>query len=858
MTADRAIRAALVAWLLLTLARLADAATLLRLAEHGSLALAAATGPSGAHLPAVGRDLLRAAAWTIAGLLAARGAGRPVARGWLGWPRHAAWPAGFSLLALAVAGLGCAGLMVPGLLAALAGAAALAGFAGAARWPGRLRDAVRAARALPLTLFLPPAVALPALTLLAALPGSLEDPLVYHWAAPEHFLRAHRLTGAPWHCQWHYPLGIEMLFALGMAAGGLAAIKPVLLGVSIAAARCTAALATRLLGAGAAPAAWSALALAPALLAQVWGGKSDAGVWLYLAAAAALLPGATRSRTAALGLGWFLGAALGAKYTALYTAAGLLGWFALLRPRPGPLACAALATAAAGAVWPARNLLQTGNPLFPYASSLFGGLWWGPEFERGFHQYAARVSDAGALGWRYALRVWSDLLAAPIDLGGALTAFALPGIALAGLRGPVTGIVAAGAAFFFLLDQHNARFMLPLAALTAPLAVAGWRAARDRISPRLRPLPGIVLLASVPAALVHVLGALPLPALARTAGAIDAPEFESRMLSTWSRARAWCNTHLPPDARVWMFGEHKRVGWTMRVRSTHTVVLPPPWRWAHESATTARMAVKARQDGADWIVYNLVQARFRHGEWFPGPAWSHRALDLWAEFGRTRMREAWRNTSIDYDNGSLVVLRITRRPGPPLDLAPALPWTEALIRPAMAAASRQERALVRALVERTLERLPDSAGTLDQAAAAYAAVDLHGAALPHLRRLAAADFDGETNWYVLAVSEALAGRRRAAFAALRRHVQFKPLFVEQTRDALALLYTVWAADEAAAGRFGRACELVDMARRASPDYATARQLAGFLRCDIPPGSGIPVPGGRMLLGTRVLTIPPRR
>jgi len=87
----------------------------------------------------------------------------------------------------------------------------------------------------------------------------------------------------------------------------------------------------------------------------------------------------------ALWAGLFVGAAAGTKYLGLLVLAIVLGGVALVslcRRRPADIAAAALAALAAGGWWYLKNLLVTGNPVYPL---VFGGKWLTPYANAAIH-----------------------------------------------------------------------------------------------------------------------------------------------------------------------------------------------------------------------------------------------------------------------------------------------------------------------------------------------------------------------------------------------------------------------------------------------------------------------------------------
>ena len=113
-----------------------------------------------------------------------------------------------------------------------------------------------------------------------------------------------------------------------------------------------------------------------------------------------------------LGLaGWLCGAAAACKYTAVVFVAAPLWLVALAwgwRPNWRAAAIMAVAGLAAGGAWYAKNLAQTGNPVYPLAYGVFGGRGWdaskaerwsAAHYAHG-HSVAQLTEKVASVGWR--------------------------------------------------------------------------------------------------------------------------------------------------------------------------------------------------------------------------------------------------------------------------------------------------------------------------------------------------------------------------------------------------------------------------------------------------------------------------
>jgi 4-amino-4-deoxy-L-arabinose transferase-like glycosyltransferase len=252
------------------------------------------------------------------------------------------------------------------------------------------------------------------MTLLASLaPVTAQDALVYHLAVPSKYIEAGGIRYIPESFFAQFPGNVEMLFTLALLLRGpsLAGACHWLLGA--AAVLSIAALARRLasgfdssirnpqsairnsLKPGLLAAA--IFATVPTVAALAGCAYIDLAVVLFEvlstlaflrwweAGESSIAPPGTPPRTGWLVLaGVFAGLAAGTKYTGgaqgLFIAAAALTEGALRRRRAAEAfqaaAIAGLVSAAIASPWWAKNLVYTGNPLFPFLYRIFGGNDW--------------------------------------------------------------------------------------------------------------------------------------------------------------------------------------------------------------------------------------------------------------------------------------------------------------------------------------------------------------------------------------------------------------------------------------------------------------------------------------------------
>jgi hypothetical protein len=409
-----------------------------------------------------------------------------------------AYPLGATLLGAITLTAGRMGLLAPWPLRVVLGLIV----AGEAAWTfsrsgnGPRPTAHRASGREFLTAFCVTAIVGPFLVLMALaamLPTIDFDALEYHLQAPKEYFLSGRIVFLPHNVYASMPFGVEMLHLLGMEAlndwwhGALVGQVLVML-FAPAAAVLIAATARRV----ASPrACW------------VSGVVYLTTPWIYRLAAipyvegplacyhAALIYWAARiawseirdARAAMLLLGFLAGGAMACKYPALVSAVapfGLLAALAGIRRHSAKLPLAfAVGVALAIGPWLIKNVIDTGNPVYPLGYSVFGGRDWDSAREaKWVHAHGRRpvavqplidglLDVAGRSDWQSPL--YTAL--APLALlrrGSRRAVLALWGYALYLF------------ATWWLLTHRLDRFWLPILPPLAVLAGIGADWVRDR------------------------------------------------------------------------------------------------------------------------------------------------------------------------------------------------------------------------------------------------------------------------------------------------------------------------------------------------------------------------------------------
>lgn len=439
----------------------------------------------------------------------------------LGELRHTArWLLGFVGWVVAAFVLASTGLLARGPLLALAFGVSAAGIAMCVP-AALLRFGMpkRRLRLAPLDLvcaLLAGLVSVP-LFLLAVGPTVSWDADVYHLTLPRLFLEAHGFRSVPVLVYGHWPLATELLYAVAMALSSYVTAKLlhlvfgllVLWTLAAAVRRATPMRTARAAG-------WLAVAL---VLANDVVAFELRVAYVELAQAFALLAAvlflssacdeeargaANVAKLALAGLACGLMAAI--KVTGILwlpvVAALYLPQLLAARGRRavsfGRFAAAfGLPVAALWVPWLVKSWWYTGNPLYPFAWTSFGGPWWSAQLGEQLGRWQRGIGMGRGVSdyLRLPLRVILDGGAGYAHFDGRLSPLwlvALP-LALAGAwRSPLARralFVAAGCFALWAASAQQMRFLVPLLPLVALAAGVGSAAWIERLpSPSLRPV----------------------------------------------------------------------------------------------------------------------------------------------------------------------------------------------------------------------------------------------------------------------------------------------------------------------------------------------------------------------------------
>ena len=248
----------------------------------------------------------------------------------------------------------------------------------------------------------------------ALLPPTQSDGVRYHLGAVQEYLKAGKIGYIQSNAYSNMPFLIEMHFLSALAC--LAEETAQLMHFTLALFNCAA---IYTLSRTLYPTARRFTAFAPALLylftpmsaiLATWP-FTDHGISFFLIVSIylAIVFSQTQRRAAAILLGVSLGALIGTKYTMGPVAILILfSPFFMERSRQQilPIAIAAAITGLIGGVWYLKNLIFTGNPFYPLASTLFPGGEWTAECNR-FLMERASAKGMGTTLLDFILLPWN-------------------------------------------------------------------------------------------------------------------------------------------------------------------------------------------------------------------------------------------------------------------------------------------------------------------------------------------------------------------------------------------------------------------------------------------------------------------
>jgi len=511
---------------------------------------------------------------------------------------------------------------------------------------------------------------------LVAGPEINADCMQYHFAFPAQVLLAHKFIGRDIYLAWGYPLLVEMpnVFALLSHLDGLAhALRPFMALLGCAAfLRGTGLWPGPALGFGT---AWLAL-LAPSFAYVLGYSKNDAfAAGALLALAGLLFGGGLFRREPLRGPGVFAsgilaGIMLASKHTLLVPVFIFLAAAVKMsrhRDRPRYLALILPAVLLVPAAWWAKAWLFFGDPFYPLGAVFLPGFFADPGlagaerplytiFIQGGRSLVTLPFDAWNLVSKNSFLLIAALpffrLGAP---AGTKRVLAVSALTLLGLAMAVRGSMG---------DLE--RYCLPVFALWNAVALA--LLARHLAPGTVRRAVGGALFLLGAVFNLEIMATQgdffrEAPVTRWLSGRDGTEGFRERALESYGailpEIRKACAGGM---GRLLAVGETFAWGIPVRVMG-EGFEAPLAWKSAKESPTPERVAVRWRQAGIRWILYNHMIASWNRFQ-VPAFVWSPGSLRRYADFARPRLALLARSGRYDPGVGSGTLYSVRSRPLP--------------------------------------------------------------------------------------------------------------------------------------------------------------------------------------------------
>jgi len=474
----------------------------------------------------------------------------------------------------------------------------------------------------------------------AMTPGLDQDSFAYHLGAPWQWLQAGRLFAGATQISCHTPLLADLANIVPILLGDPRLSKALVIGSVVSGA---AAWADRSRERGRPGAAWTGPLFAVSaswMVVLMNTGKNDLpACQFFLVGAILTLDGVWTAGAA------FLGLALAAKF--VYGPQIVL-WLLVVRPPRRVWLPFLLLLVLPSLPWWWKTWSATANPLFPFASGVFGRYDWTPLNERVFETYQRGLWSAGtgslnevvSGGWLTMMK--DEHLLLVLAWPGLVWFRRTRGVALACLAGEIVT----------LTFGHLVRYIIPSTVLLSCLLA-------DEIARR----PDWRRLAGGAALAAYALARIALdPFVVNFPWAASWRPLPAEAANTYGEAVQHLNTLHP--ARLISIGDTRLYQLPGRVlfggMSGETPLI---WQIAKASAGVDDVRRKFRQLGARWLLFNYVSVEWTEVPYLPFE-WSDRDLRVYVDFCKRYLVPVWRTTTADYSDGGFYVFDLLPRPLP--------------------------------------------------------------------------------------------------------------------------------------------------------------------------------------------------
>jgi len=513
---------------------------------------------------------------------------------------------------------------------------------------------------------------LPDVIIAPILPPVNVDMLVYHLGVPELWRMAHRIYAYPGNMTFSYPMGLERLVLplQAFSAGGANTWFQILL---LALSAIVFSRIIRELGSPHARAfGWLAFGSAASINMAMQGHQDIGVVFAVVLAMRAFSRGSNADMITACALMPFL------KYTGLeYAATFFLAWFIWKTPRRGRLFAFPLLIGCIvpNLPWLVKNILETGNPLYPFFHNLLPSLNW-RDWNTGLlwaimRNATVEPAVSGPLGkvggwlsyfWNAGGSLWFSWHTALFCL--------VPFVLLARGVTRVGRMLAFQALLFAILflypDPKVGRYILPESLV--PLALCAMMI--NRVSKK-----AVWILVAI----IVPLNAMAVAGQARSGsvtsdevliGSIKPEKWWRISMGSLAGTIESANRDLSGRGRVLIIGEPSGLGLNRPWLTTDDTNIPA-WRLAvGDSREPDRMRIRLRQSDIKWIFYNPLRAS-RLASWTEPELADMAWMQAWKSAWKSGTTLIWQPKRFDW-TGAVYTYEV--HSGAHIKASSQLPW----------------------------------------------------------------------------------------------------------------------------------------------------------------------------------------
>ena len=458
------------------------------------------------------------------------------------------------------------------------------------------------------------------LTLLVNLtPETFYDSMVYHLAVPEYWLSHHGLSDFPTNFFSNYPYGAETYFLSGLVFQGTESAK-MLHAVALGICALLAGGWARELGGPRSGYLTLGLVLTlPHFAINTWTTQVEGFLALAVVLFIYALNRWAGSQTPqwAFAAGLFAGLAVVVKYNgAIVIVAALAVLIFQKNVRKGediwkPAFLFAAAFLFTAGPWVLKNWIYTGNPAFPYFTSLFQGRHLPLKgYERLLTEQQGRMTDHW---WDWLILPWKMIISNPdsYSFAGPIALAFLPLLFLFKLKHPTLRFLVWVSLLVFLASvavTHILRFMLPdfvlLYILLGAVLASGDRPAWGKGAAWIAGFSAILCFGYM-ADMVHYY--YDFAGIFSGRQTRDQYLTDSQKLTSYYEMAQWLSAHLPEDKRLLIVGDarglyYKQPFLTNTVFDDQTLA-----KIAREETTAQGIADRLREMGVDYLVVNGLE-----------------------------------------------------------------------------------------------------------------------------------------------------------------------------------------------------------------------------------------------------------